>query len=231
MQAHSWGLLHWENPREDARFVEPHWVSRPKTQITLAPGHLEQTARSFDFWKIPGRKSLRHDGEHVSLTMRCGSGVLQRVRWVENLNQGDPLTVLVGAGTGFTVRSQAAQGFLRSLDRTEAKALPEAARRPSLQALTHLQIFQALDGEAAGASQRDIARRLYGSSRNFHWDADSAWRGRIRYLLKCGRARTDGGYRSMAGLGARVTLSAGPQAQGTSRRPPTINATEARTSL
>src|ERR1700722_4187216 len=88
MQPHSWGLLHWEDPREDARFLEPHWASRPKTQITLAPGHLEQKARSFDFWKIPGRKSLRHDGEHVSLTMRCGSEVLQRVRWVENLNQG-----------------------------------------------------------------------------------------------------------------------------------------------
>ena len=194
----AWGLARWEDPREDARFLEPAWLGLPHSAITLVPSDPRHTDRLFDFWSIPGRKSLRQDGAYLTLTTRRGSEVLHRVRWPEDLSQGHPLGVSMSAGRGLTVRNRTARDFLRSLDRDPRAGCPE---RPSSHALTHMQILHALDGEATGASQRDIARRLFGSSAISGWDADSRWRARVRYLLRCGRVRCAHGYRQMAGLG------------------------------
>jgi hypothetical protein len=194
---HSWGLQHWEDPRIDARFADPHWLSAARSEILLERDCAGQATIPFDIWKIPGQKTLWHCGDHLRLTSRRGNEVLHRVRWTEDLTQGDPCRVSFAAGPGFTVRARVAQRFLRSLDRTH-KPPSHGNRRPSLRALTHMQILQALDGEASGASQREIAQHLFGLSRDFNWDADSRWRTRIRYLLKCGRARSNRGYQTMA---------------------------------
>jgi hypothetical protein len=198
---HSWGLQHWEDPRIDARFADPHWLSAASSEIFLEQDCAGQATTEFDLWKIPGKKTLWHCGDHLRLTSRRGNEVLYRVRWTEDLSQGDPCRVSVATGPGFTVRARLAQRFLRSLDRDVHEPPPHGKLRPSLRALTHMQVLQALDGEAAGASQREIAQRLFGLSRYFNWDADSRWRTRIRYLLKCGRARSTRGYRAMANVG------------------------------
>jgi Uncharacterized conserved protein (DUF2285) len=192
-----WGLLQWEDPHEDARSVDPQWLCGANSETLLVAGRAGAYTPSFDLWKIPGAKTLCHCGEYLNLTTRRGSEVLRRVRWPENLAQGVPLGISVSAGRGLTVRTRAAQGFLRSLRGDAREPFPE---RPSVNAVTHMQILQALDGEAAGASHRQIARRLFCLSENFGWDADSRWRARVRYLLKCGRARSATGYRRMVGL-------------------------------
>jgi hypothetical protein len=196
----SWGLLQWEDPREDARSVEPAWLSVANTEIVLIQGDAGKKAPSFDPWKIPGRKTLHHHGEYVRLTARRGSEVLYRVRWPEKLNRSDPVSVSVAGGLGFTVRARAAQRFLRLLEQGPHGAFTEPVERPSMSALTHMHVLQALDGEVAGASHREIARRLFALSSGFSWDSDSRWRARVRYLIRCGRARTAHGYRRMAGL-------------------------------
>jgi hypothetical protein len=197
----SWGLQYWEDPRIDARFADPHWLSAASAEIFLEQDCAGQATTTFDIWKIPGQKTLWHCGDHLRLTSRRGNEVIHRVRWAKDLSQGDPCRVSVATGPGFTVRTRIAHGLLRSLERDVHELPLRGNQRPSLRALTHMQIFQALDGEAAGASQREIAVRLLGLSRDFNWDSDSRWRTRIRYLLKCGRARSTRGYRTMAGVG------------------------------
>jgi hypothetical protein len=198
---HRWGLQHWEDPRIDARSADPQWLSA-SSEILLDQDRAGESTSAFNLWKIPGQKTLWHCGDQLRLTSRRSNQVLHRVRWTADLGEGDPCRVSVAAGRGFTVRARIAQDFLRSLDRDLHKPFPDNNRRPSLRALTHMQVLQALDGQAAGASQREIACRLFGLSSDFNWDADSRWRTRIRYLLKCGRARTISGYRAIAG-GAR----------------------------
>jgi hypothetical protein len=203
----SWGLLRWEDPREDARDLEPAWLTVPHSTITLVPGNARESGAHFDFWKIPGRRSLHHDGAYISLTARRGgrgSEVLHRVRWPEGLGQGEPLRISVSADREFMVRTRAARDFLCSLDRDVQEICPE---RPSSRALTHMHVLQALDGQAAGASQREIARGLLGSRADSEWDGDSRWRARVRYLLRCGRARCVNGYRRMVGLGLKEAES------------------------
>jgi hypothetical protein len=219
---HSWGLQHWEDPRIDARFADPQWLSAARSEILLERDCAGQATIPFDIWKIPGRKTLWHCGDHLRLTSRGGNEVLHRVRWAKDLSQGDPCRVSVASGPGFTVRARVAQGLLRSLERDVQKTCPDRNERPTLRALTHMQIFQALDGEAAGASQREIALRLFALSRDFNWDADSRWRTRIRYLLKCGRARSARGYRTMAGVGkpAGSTPLAKSADPGVNAKPP-----------
>ena len=196
----SWGLLHWEDPREDARSVEPAWLSVGNSEIVLVQEGTGRNGPSFDPWKIPGRKTLRHDGEYVRLTARRGSEVLYRVRWPENLRGTDPVGISVAGGSGFTARARSARRFLRLLGRHREEDFPEPIERPSINTLTHMCALQALDGDAAGASHREIARRIFGLSDDSSWDSDSRWRARARYLIRCGRARSAHGYRRMAGL-------------------------------
>lgn len=64
-------------------------------------------------------------------------------------------------------------------------------------ALVHMRALQALDAEGAGASERDLARLIFGSA-----EADATWnasptRAKVRYLVRHGRAMRDGGYRQL----------------------------------
>jgi hypothetical protein len=202
-----WGLLAWEDPRQDARFAEPEWDSRTGGEVLLAPAPAGEVAPPFDFWAIPGRKSVRDDRDYLKVTARGGSEVLGRVQLAGTLRQGDPMAISLTAGRGFTVRAQAAYALLRWL-----KTFPDRACRPSLSAVTHMRILQALDGDAAGASHREIARRLFGAAAQVNWSADSRWRARIRYLVKCGRARSAHGYRRIAGIDRTMTGPNSPPA-------------------
>ena len=193
----SWGLAAWEDPRLDARVAEPRWLVRKDCEILLRRARVEETSPAFDFWAIQGHKTLRDEGDHLSLTLRAGSEILRGVHLASDLRVGDPVAISVTGAGGIVARAQAAQRLLRSL---KSGLQPPLPKRPSLTALTHMQILRALDGEAAGASQREIARALFGSSTNSSWDPDSRWRARIRYLLTCGRARCAEGYRRIVGV-------------------------------
>ena len=125
-----WGLAHWEDPREDSRAAEPAWLSVANAEIVLTQGDGSKKAPSFDLWKLPGRKTLIHDGEYVRLTARRGSQVLYRVRWPESLTHGDPLSVSVAGGRGFSVRARAAQRFLQSLSQDPCRGIGRTHRAP-----------------------------------------------------------------------------------------------------
>jgi hypothetical protein len=64
----------------------------------------------------------------------------------------------------------------------------------------HMRSLQAVDGIAAGASQRAIAIVLYGAARVFHdWHADSELRAQVRHLIRRGSELVHGGYRRLLG--------------------------------
>ena len=63
--------------------------------------------------------------------------------------------------------------------------------------MVHMRALQALDAADAGASERDLARLMFGSAESgATWNA-SAMRANVRYLLRHGRAMRDGGYRAL----------------------------------
>ncbi len=201
-----WGLRHWEDPARDARAIDPPWQFGPGGEFVLVRELVVQDASTFDLWRIPGRKTLRDDGDRVILTRHIGNKSLQRARLARDLGVGEPLAVSITTGKGFIKRTRAAQDFIQALE--PAVQVPHKACRPSVSTMTHMQILQALDGAAAGASHRAIARSVFGAFTDVGWGPDSGWRSRVRYLLKCGMARSSHGYRRMIGLGDQsVSLS------------------------
>jgi hypothetical protein len=95
-------------------------------------------------------------------------------------------------------RIVAARDFLAGLQGgTKVPAL--ARRNITRSALVHRATLQALDGAAAGASQRDIAIAIWGKRAVLErWSSDGELRARVRYFMRRGHALVQGGYRKLA---------------------------------
>ena len=65
-----WGLKEWEDPDQDSRAVDPLWQLPAATEVLLVPKRAGGKAPAFDDWKIPGRKTLRADEDHLCLPTR-----------------------------------------------------------------------------------------------------------------------------------------------------------------
>jgi len=63
--------------------------------------------------------------------------------------------------------------------------------------LVHMRALQALDAEAAGASEREIAAIVFGETLGADEFTDSPLRANVRYLLDVGAKFRDGGYRDL----------------------------------
>jgi hypothetical protein len=192
-----WCLRHWEDPRQDSRDIEPRWLpcDTPLHLIRMAE---RASLPRFGFWRMPGHKVLWHDADHMSLTARA-AGQVHRVKLSEDLQPDDCFAISILAGPGFDARYQAARKLRQSLHPLLSKPFTDKPRRPSPSAVVHMQILQTLDGEAAGATRRQIARAVFGDFTGEAWGPDSVWRARVRYLLKRGRAQCAHGYRRMVG--------------------------------
>jgi hypothetical protein len=89
------------------------------------------------------------------------------------------------------------ESALTLLQRAGAATLA-ALSRPPRSALMHMRALQALDGAAAGASQREIGVALFGRERvTAEWHPDSEVRAQVRYLLERGRGFMQGSYRDL----------------------------------
>ena len=87
---------------------------------------------------------------------------------------------------------------VRSAMQGAASSVGESSSRVSRTALVHLRALQALDGVAAEASHRTIARALFGTEEvTRRWTADGELRAQVRHLVRRARALRDGGYRSL----------------------------------
>ena len=203
-----WGLKAWADPKQDARELEPSWLlcNSPLRVGRIAP---RASLPTLDVWRMPGEKTLWHDGEHLHFKVKV-AGQLCRVRLSKDVGQDDCFGVSILAGPGFGARARAAQKLRALLDPVARQAVADKPHRPSPRAIMHMLILQALDGEAVGASRRDIARAVFGAFTNREWGADSVWRLRVRYLIQRGRALSAHGYRRMIAAAHGAPLSHSP---------------------
>jgi hypothetical protein len=158
-----------------------------------------EAALAFEFWLIPGRKQLVHDGRRLLLVARW-AGCCLRLALAPGLRDGTPYACAVRAEPCRRCRSLAS-GLGKLGMRADAVPAALALPRPSAMALLELRTLQALDATLAGASTRDVARGLFGTDAVARdWHADSGMRSKVRRLVRRGNALMRGGYRHLAQL-------------------------------
>lgn len=200
--AQPWGLRTLEDPALDAREALPDWLNARARAIRVIPDDdPAPDASPFELWRLPGRKQLQHDGRDLMLSSRW-PGCCVRLTLAPELHDGMPHAFAMHACQEPCVRYC---DLANDLDQLAAasRCEPSAAMRPrpSPSTLQALMTLQALDANQAGASLREIAEGLFGSTGvASDWHADSALRARVRRLVQRGRSLVDGGYRELAGL-------------------------------
>lgn len=201
--ARPWGLRTLEDPTLDAREALPHWLNTWSHAIRVVhDDDAEPDDSPFEFWRLPGRKALQHEGQGLVLTVRW-PGCCARLVLAPELHDGMPHAFAMSACREPRSRYQ---DMATDLDRlataSRCEPLAVALPRPSPGAMQAMHTLQTLDAAQAGASLREIAEGLFGATDvAADWHADSALRARVRRLVQRGRALVNGGYRELAGLG------------------------------
>ena len=172
----------------------------PAPALAIVPaGVASSTAPSFSVWRLPGPKILSVHARHdLVLTTGVGVGGGALVLTVDaGLLLGDAYAFRVQAATEPDEAVRVMVG-VRSAMQGAASSAHESSSQVSRTALVHLRALQALDGIAAEASHRTLARVLFGAEEvNRRWTADGELRAQVRYLVRRARELRDGGYRSL----------------------------------
>lgn len=200
-----WHLEVFEDPNLDAREARPVWRLRRHQRIRLqaadTPPDDPEDAHRFSLWNVPGTKRLVHDGRHMLLTSFADDKVLH-LALGQDLHDGVPFEFVLGSGAQMEEASRAVERH-RRLEAGEGQPVPLVSRRPGRLALMHERALRAFDGGAAAASQREIARHLFGTEPVAqNWHTDSELRAQVRHLLRRARALVDGGYRDLLDMPA-----------------------------
>ena len=204
--ARAWGLRLLEDPARDAREAVPVWCPDPDAVLQLRADDdpLHQSV-VFEFWRIPGRKELVHDGHRLLLAVRA-AGCCLRLALSAGLDDGMAYVHAIPAGPSTWTRHRAVADALEGMASAVARDAATQAR-PSSTALLEQRTLQALDATLAGASLRDVAEGLFGADlASGGWHTDGGLRSRVRRLVRRGRALMRGGYRH-AYLGHRSHLT------------------------
>lgn len=139
------------------------------------------------------------DPEGIHCTTRVASRSW-RLHVAAGLNADDEVALVISTDALAKRRIAAARDFLAGMQgwsTVQARANSALTRS----ALVHRATLQALDGAAAGASQRDIAIAIWGGRWVLErWSSDGELRARVRYFLRRGHALVEGGYRKLAYL-------------------------------
>lgn len=199
--AQRWGLRLLQDPALDARDAHPIWFPDSHGVHLYPEADPIPGATLFTLWRIPGDKSLMHDGVRLVLRVRWPGGCL-RLALAPGLGDGMAYVYAVRAGADLLAHAQALTLEMNKLALASG-AIPIAVvrPRPALSALQELHTLQALDATLAGASLRDIAEGLFGTKAVARdWHADGALRARMRRLVRRGETLMRGGYRRLAQL-------------------------------
>ena len=198
--AHSWGLRMLEDPAMDARDAHPAWLPGHPCAAQLHPDiDPPPDADAFEFWRVPGRKQLIHDGKRLVLVSHW-PGCCLRLALAPGLEDGMAYLYATRACAAPCARYRTLATELDALSAATVAAPAAAARsRPTPAAVLELHTLQALDATLAGASLREVAEGLFGADAVVaDWHKDSALRARVRRLVRRGEALMRGGYRSLA---------------------------------
>jgi hypothetical protein len=198
--AQRWGLRLLEDPDLDARDAHPVWFPDHDAVVQFyADADPLPDAVVFEFWRIPGRKHLIHDGRRLVLVTRW-PGCCLRLAFAPGLADGMAYAYAIRACATPCARYHALGA---ELDKLAADPVPAAAvrPRPPPAALLELHTLQALDATLAGASLRQVAEGLFGAETvTDGWHADSGLRSKVRRLVQRGKTLMRSGYRRLAQL-------------------------------
>ena len=170
----------------------------PTATLAIVPaGPSSATAPPFSVWRLPGPKILSvHARPDLVLTTGVGGRALE-LTVDAGLLLGDAYAFRVPAAAEPEEAVRVMVG-VRLAMQGSASSARESSSRVSRTALVHLRALQALDGIAAEASHRTIARALFGAEAvNRRWTADGELRAQVRHLVRRARALRDGGYRAL----------------------------------
>jgi len=201
-RARNWGLRFPEDPDLDARDAHPAWFPDHEAVLQLYPDlDPPPNTNSFEFWRIPGRKHLIHDGKRLVL-MASGSGYRQRLALAPGLEDGMACVYAVRPGvTRGARRHRLVAQFDALVAPTEAVPAMVTWPRPTATTLLESDTLRALDANLAGASLRETAAGLFGAdAAEVDWHTDSSLRSRVRRLVQRGQSLMRGGYRRLAQL-------------------------------
>ncbi len=201
--AQRWGLRLLENPELDARDAHPAWFPDHDTVVHLYPdADPPPNASPFEFWRIPGRKQLTHDGRRLILRARL-PGCCVHLALAPTLEDGMAHVYAIRACNTPCPRYRALVGELDKLQATQDTTSAVTKPRPSASSMLELHTLQALDGTLVGASLRTVADVLFGAEAvTTGWHADGDLRARVRRLVRRGLNLMRGGYRRLAQLPA-----------------------------
>jgi len=200
--AQAWGLRLLEDPDLDARDAHPAWFPDHDVVLKLYPdADPPPDAPAFEFWHIPGRKELIHDGKRLVLMARW-PGCCIRLALAPTLEDGMAYLYAIRACTAPCASYRTITAELDKLATADGAPPAAAARsRPTPAALLELHTLQALDATLAGASLREVAEGLFGADAvATAWYADGGLRSRVRRLVRRGQSLMRGGYRRLAQL-------------------------------
>lgn len=186
-----------EDPRLDARAARPSWLPSEAPTAHLVDV-ADAAAPAFDLWSAACERALVHDGRDLALTCHPAGGSF-RATLGRGLEQGQPFGVGVWEedASGAVALSVAATEIL--CGRRSGRARPA-----SRLGLPHLRALIALDAEAAGASDHQIAATFTSENElKRAWAPDSAVRALVRDALKRGRAFRDRRWRELVWPGRR----------------------------
>jgi hypothetical protein len=170
----------------------------PADALAIVPaGEVSATAPAFSVWRLSGPKTLSVQARH-DLVLATGVGGAALALTVDaGLLLGDAYAFRVPAAAEPEEAVRVMVG-VRSAMQGAASSADESSSPVSRTALVHLRALQTLDGIAAGASHRTLARVLFGAEEvTRRWTADGELRAQVRYLVRRARALRDGGYRSL----------------------------------
>uniref|UniRef100_UPI003D6FAC45 DUF2285 domain-containing protein n=1 Tax=Enterobacter roggenkampii TaxID=1812935 RepID=UPI003D6FAC45 len=191
-----------EDPGLDARDAHPAWFPDHDAVVQLYPdADPPPDAHTFEFWRIPGRKQLTHDGKRLVLVSHW-PGCCVRLALAPDLEDGSAYLYATRACATPCARYRTLAAKLDALSAaTVATPVATARSRPTPAALLELHTLQALDATLAGASLREVGEGLFGADAvAADWHKDSALRARVRRLVRRGDELMHGGYRRLAQL-------------------------------
>jgi hypothetical protein len=194
-----WHIETFEDPQLDARVARPVWRVERDRRVGLQAAQASEGSddtEGFSLWAIPGSKRLVHDGKHVLLTGFTGNDQL-RIALGHDVRHGAPFEYVLRPSPHTDKTWQTFSKHWRPApDKSDRPAA--ASRRPGRIALLHMRALQAFDGSRAGASQREIAKHVFGEEAVAkNWHPDSELRAQVRHLIRRASALVGGGYRTL----------------------------------
>jgi len=189
----AWGLSLFADPALAADQQAIFWRPQvdPRVLILSAVDPPIGEPLRFDPAQWPGRLEQRQGGDGVHLLLRVGREE-HRLWTPQPLAIGQALVVAQPLDAHLAIRAEAAARLFRRLSKPRSPPAKPQRRALIRRAITML---RALDGRAAGASQRRIAEVLLGArcATPREWE-DCAARAMTARLLRAATALKAGGY-------------------------------------